>query len=57
MLEYQLIEKGGNIAKRNFFGFRCFRSGLNIVSSTFFSKNNLLRAFLCYFINCVFIQL
>jgi len=21
MLEYQLIEKGGNIAKRNFFGF------------------------------------
>jgi len=29
MLEYKLIEKGGNIAKRNFFGFECFRSGLN----------------------------
>jgi len=31
MLEYQLIEKGGNINKRNFFGFECFRSGLNSV--------------------------
>jgi len=29
MLEYQLIEKGENIAKRNFLGFECFRSGLN----------------------------
>ncbi len=28
MLEYQLIEKGENIAKRNFFDFECFRSGL-----------------------------
>jgi len=31
MLEYQLIEKGGNIAKRNFFSFECFRSGLIII--------------------------
>jgi len=29
ILEYQLIEKGENVAKRNFFGFECFRSGLN----------------------------
>jgi len=29
ILEYQLIEKDGNIAKRNFFGFECFESGLN----------------------------
>ncbi len=28
MLEYQLIEKNENIAKRNFFDFMCFRSGL-----------------------------
>ncbi len=28
MLEYQLIEKDGNIAKRYFFDFACFRSGL-----------------------------
>jgi len=30
MLEYQLIEKGEKITKRNFFGFRCFRSGLKV---------------------------
>jgi len=28
MLEYQLIEKNENTAKRNFFNFVCFRSGL-----------------------------
>jgi len=28
MPEYQLIEKGEKISKRNFFGFMCFLSGL-----------------------------
>jgi len=30
MPEHQLIEKMKNIAKRNFFGFVRFRSGLNV---------------------------
>ncbi len=34
MPEYQLIEKNENIAKRSFFDFVCFRSGLIIQSST-----------------------
>ncbi len=28
--KYQLIEKDENIAKRNFFDFVCFRSGLKV---------------------------
>jgi len=39
ILEYQLIEKGENVAKRNFFGFECFRSGLKPTYSTPFVKN------------------
>ena len=31
MPEYQLIEKNENNAKRSFFDFVCFRSGLNHV--------------------------
>jgi len=32
MPEYQLIEKNENDAKRNFFDFVCFRSGLTIIN-------------------------
>jgi len=34
MPEYQLIEKNENDAKRNFFDFVCFRSGLTIINLT-----------------------
>jgi len=33
MLEYQLIEKNENTAKRNFFNFVGFRIGLSIIHS------------------------
>jgi len=53
MLEYQLIEKGGNIDKRNFFGFECFRSGLIFYncykySSPLFNLTSLTMVRICF---------